>query len=107
MARLCELTCKACRGEADRLSAEQARQLLGQLKGWELIEGDRLRKAFKFPDFASALAFVNRVGALAESQQHHPDIFLAWGRVRIELFTHKVKGLTESDFVLAAKLDEL
>ena len=107
MARLCELTCKACRGDMDRLNEDQARGLLGQLNGWELVEGARLRKAFKFPDFASALAFVNRVGALAESQQHHPDIFLAWGRVRIELSTHKVKGLTESDFVLAAKLDEL
>lgn len=107
MARLCELTCTACRGEADRLSETQARELLGQLNGWELVEGVRLQKAFKFPDFASALAFVNRVGALAEAQRHHPDIYLAWGRVRIELFTHKVKGLTQSDFVLAAKLDEL
>ncbi|MCY2927450.1 MAG: 4a-hydroxytetrahydrobiopterin dehydratase [Planctomycetota bacterium] len=107
MAKLCELTCSACRGEADRLSEGQARELLGQLVGWELIEGRLLSKAWKFPDFAAALAFVNRVGALAESQQHHPDVHLGWGRVRIEVWTHKVKGLTQSDFILAAKLDQL
>lgn len=107
MTRLCELTCSACRGEMDRLSEPQARELLAQLTGWELLEGAALKKTWKFPDFAAALAFVNRVGGVAENQQHHPDIYLGWGRVRIEISTHKVKGLTQSDFVLAARLDQL
>jgi 4a-hydroxytetrahydrobiopterin dehydratase len=66
-----------------------------------------LEKTYLFKNFAEALAFVNRVGALAEEQGHHPDVYLAWGRVRLEIWTHKIKGLTESDFVFAAKCDRL
>jgi len=66
-----------------------------------------LRREYKFPDFATALEFVNRVGALAEEQGHHPDILLAWGKAEITLWTHKVDGLTESDFIMAAKIDRL
>jgi 4a-hydroxytetrahydrobiopterin dehydratase len=74
---------------------------------WNVIEGHHLEREFKFPDFAQALAFVNRVGALAEEQGHHPDILLAWGKAGITLWTHKVNGLTESDFIMAAKIDRL
>ena len=80
---------------------------------WESLVGSvpgltsKLEKEFRFDDFRSALGFTNRVGELAEEQGHHPDIHLSWGRVRIEIWTHKIDGLTESDFVLAAKVDEL
>lgn len=75
--------------------------------GWTIEREHHLEKEFRFRNFAEALAFVNRVGAMAEAQSHHPDIFLAWGRVRITIWTHKIDGLTESDFVFAAKCDAL
>jgi 4a-hydroxytetrahydrobiopterin dehydratase len=78
-----------------------------QVDGWKIIEEHHLTKTFKFPNFRGALGFVNRVGELAEEQGHHPDIFLAWGKVEITIWTHKVNGLTESDFILAAKIDQL
>jgi len=89
------------------LAGEELERLLAELgpNGWNVVEGHHLEKEYAFPDFASALAFVDRVGALAEEQGHHPDLFLAWGRVRITIWTHKIDGLTESDFVLAAKAD--
>ena len=68
---------------------------------------NRLHKSFHFPDFKSALAFVNKVGELAEEQGHHPDILLSWGKAEITLWTHKINGLTESDFIMAAKIDQL
>ncbi len=76
-------------------------------RGWKLVQGHHLEKEFKFKDFKSALAFTNRVGDLAEAQGHHPDIHLAWGKVRITTWTHAIDGLTESDFVLAAKIERL
>ncbi len=79
------------------------RQLGGD---WEL-GGDRLRKTFRFPDFAAGLAFVNRIAEVAEREQHHPDILLAWGRVSLEVWTHAIGGLSENDFILAAKIDRL
>jgi len=78
-----------------------------QVDGWNVIDEHHLRKTFKFPDFRKALGFVDRVGELAEEQGHHPDIFLAWGKVEITTWTHKINGLTESDFILAAKIDQL
>ena len=78
-----------------------------QLPDWEVVSEHHLKKAFKFPDFKQALDFVNRAGAIAEEQGHHPDILLAWGKAEVTIFTHKIDGLTESDFVLAAKIDGL
>jgi 4a-hydroxytetrahydrobiopterin dehydratase len=87
--------------------AELAR-LSGQLAAaWRVVSEHHLEREFKFPDFRHALAFTNQVGQLAESQNHHPDIYLAWGRVKLTLWTHKIDGLTESDFVFAAKVDLL
>jgi len=80
---------------------------LTQLEGWTVENGHHLQKSYDFPDFVSALAFVNRVGALAEQEGHHPDVHLTWGKVRIQIWTHKIDGLTESDFILAAKIEEL
>jgi len=82
-------------------------QLGSPAGGWQVVDEHHLEKEFRFADFAGALAFVNRVGALAEEQNHHPDLFLAWGRARVAIWTHKINGLTESDFVFAAKCDRL
>jgi 4a-hydroxytetrahydrobiopterin dehydratase len=89
------------------LKGEELASLQKQVDGWNVIEGHHITKAFKFPDFREALKFVNQAGNLAEEQGHHPDIFLAWGKVEITTWTHKISGLTESDFILAAKIDQL
>ena len=107
MAGLSAKSCVPCSGGVPRLEGNAVRDLLKQLSGWEVINQHHLSKELKFPDFATALAFVNRIGELAEAEAHHPDICLAWGKVGVQIWTHKVDGLTESDFVLAAKIDEL
>ncbi len=78
-----------------------------QLPEWKVVNEHHLERIFTFPDFKRALIFTNKVGGLAEEQGHHPDILLAWGKVAITIWTHKIDGLTESDFVLAAKIDRL
>ena len=99
--------CVPCRGGVPPLAAPEIARYLERLgpHGWHVVEEHHLEKEYTFPDFASALAFVNRVGALAEQEGHHPDVHLAWGKVRLTIWTHKIDGLTESDFVLAAKAD--
>ena len=99
--------CVPCRGGVPPLTEEQYNPLLAQLVGWSVIQRHHLEKTFEFKDFVDALAFVNQVGEVAERNGHHPDIYLAWGKVRITIWTHKVNGLTESDFILAAKCDWL
>ena len=100
-------SCVPCRGGVPPLQGAELAALLARLgpNDWRVVEEHHLEKEYGFPDFAAALAFVNRVGTIAESEGHHPDLFLAWGKVRITLWTHKIDGLTESDFVLAAKAD--
>ncbi len=99
--------CVPCRGGVVPLTKEQYKPLLAQLKAWTVVDDHHLEKTFQFGNFAEALAFVNHVGAVAEDNGHHPDVFLSWGLVKLRLFTHKIDGLTESDFVLAAKFDAL
>jgi len=100
--------CVPCRGGVPPLGGEPLRKLEHELGGgWSVVDEHHLHKVFSFPDFAAALAFTNQVGELAESEGHHPDILLSWGRVEIEIFTHKIDGLTESDFILAARIDRL
>ncbi|MCB9709053.1 MAG: 4a-hydroxytetrahydrobiopterin dehydratase [Myxococcales bacterium] len=100
--------CVPCMGGVQALSAEQCAYLLRELGGeWQLVDGHHLSKTFAFENFIQALDFVNRVGELAESEGHHPDILLSWGKVRLDIWTHKIDGLTESDFILAAKSDQL
>jgi 4a-hydroxytetrahydrobiopterin dehydratase len=82
-------------------------ELLAELDGWEVVREHHLVKSYTFEDFREALAFVNRVSQLAEEQGHHPDICFGWGRAELTIFTHKIDGLSESDFILAAKIDEL
>jgi 4a-hydroxytetrahydrobiopterin dehydratase len=106
MSDLAEQTCVPCKGGVPPLEAEEAERLLARLdEGWDVVETHHLERTYEFPDFAEALAFVNAIGEIAEEQGHHPDIHLAWGRVGVEIWTHKIDGLTESDFVLAAKFD--
>jgi len=99
--------CVPCEEGAERLSAEEIAGLLWKLDGWECVKRHHLTKSWEFDDFAQALAFVNEVGAVAEAEGHHPDLFLKWGLVRVEIYTHSVDGLTQNDFVLAAKIDRI
>jgi 4a-hydroxytetrahydrobiopterin dehydratase len=100
--------CVPCRGGVPALGRAVQKVLLAQIhRDWRIVDAHHLERDLRFPDFATALAFVNRVGALAESQGHHPDVDFGWGRVRISIWTHAIDGLTESDFVLAAKIDRL
>ena len=105
---LADRKCVPCQGGTPPLKGEALAALRTQIDpAWEVIEEHHLARAFKFRNFAEALAFVNRVGALAEEQGHHPEMSFTWGKVRIETFTHKIGGLSESDFILAAKIDRL
>jgi len=100
--------CVPCRGGVPPLQGTALRRFHRALgRRWKVVRGHHLEKEFKFPDFKQALAFVNRVGKVAEQQGHHPDLHLGWGRVKVVLWTHKINGLTESDFVLAAKIEDL
>jgi len=100
--------CVPCKGGVPPLKGAEIDALLQQTgDGWQVIEEHHLEKEFRFKDFRQALDFTNRVGAMAEEQFHHPDIYLAWGCVRVVIWTHKIDGLTESDFVFAAKTQEL
>lgn len=100
--------CVPCRGGVPPLEAAENQDLLAQLgNDWQVIDDHHLQKKFKLKNFAEALAFTNRIGAIAEAQNHHPDIYLAWGKVEITIWTHKIDGLTESDFVFAAKCEEV
>jgi 4a-hydroxytetrahydrobiopterin dehydratase len=108
MTALAEKECVPCKGGVPRLEGSELKRLTNELGGgWKVVDGHHLEKEYKFKNFREALAFTNKVGELAESQGHHPDIFLAWGLVKLTIWTHKVDGLTESDFILAAKADQL
>ena len=104
---LAEKRCVPCRGGVPPLTGEALSQLLTQIPGWQVIEEHHLVKTYTFSDFVTALAFVNRAGAVAEEEGHHPDLCLSWGKVEVRTWTHKINGLTESDFILAAKIDKL
>ena len=107
MSTLASKTCVPCKGDVPALKGSQLHDLSHQLPNWQVVDEHHLTRAFKFPDFQKALDFVNRVGAIAEEQGHHPDILLTWGKAEITIWTHAVNGLTESDFILAAKIDQL
>lgn len=107
MSQLAEKRCIPCRGGIPPLTAEEIKPLLDQLEGWSVVDNHHLQKLVQFTDFQTALDFTNQVGAVAEAEDHHPDIYLAWGKVELTLWTHKIDGLTESDFVMAAKVDRI
>jgi 4a-hydroxytetrahydrobiopterin dehydratase len=97
--------CVPCHGGVPRLRGEEIESLLVELKNWEVFEEHHLTKSYKFSNFADALKFVNRVGEIAEEEGHHPDINFGWGYADIKIYTHAIDGLSESDFILAAKID--
>ena len=102
--------CVACRNDSPRVTAAEVAELRPQIPDWQLLERDgiaRLARVFHFPTFASALAFTNRVGALAEEEAHHPALLTEWGRVTVGWWTHKIRGLHRNDFIMAAKTDAL
>jgi 4a-hydroxytetrahydrobiopterin dehydratase len=105
--KLADKKCVPCRGGVPALKGKALESLHADTPKWTVVNEHHLHREFKFPDFKQALEFVNRVGTLAEEQGHHPDILLAWGKAEVTLWTHKVDGLTESDFIMAAKIDRL
>jgi 4a-hydroxytetrahydrobiopterin dehydratase len=107
MNELASRDCVPCRGGVPPLKGEELSKLQSEVDGWEVVGEHHLRKEFKFPDFKETLEFVDRIGALAEEQWHHPDICFGWGKAEVTIWTHKIDGLTESDFILAAKIDRL
>jgi 4a-hydroxytetrahydrobiopterin dehydratase len=108
MSDLAMLQCVPCKGGTPPLRGPELDDLLARLgDDWRVVEEHHLQKEFSFANFREALDFTNRVGDLAEEQGHHPDIYLAWGKVRLTVWTHKIDGLTESDFVFAAKSDRM
>jgi 4a-hydroxytetrahydrobiopterin dehydratase len=107
MGDLASKTCVPCKGGVPPLAAKELEALAKQVPEWKVVNGHHLMRLFTFPDFRQALAFVNKVGEIAEEQGHHPDILLSWGKAEITTWTHKIDGLTESDFILAAKIDKV
>ncbi|MBM4064644.1 MAG: 4a-hydroxytetrahydrobiopterin dehydratase [Planctomycetes bacterium] len=107
MSELASKTCVPCKGGVPPLKGDAVCVLQKQVEGWEVVEEHHLFRTFKFPDFRKTLDFVNKVGAIAEDQGHHPVITFTWGKAEITIYTHKINGLTESDFILAAKIDTL
>ena len=107
MTDLATKNCVPCRGGVPPLAGKELDRLAEQLPDWKVEHGHHITRRFKFPDFRQALAFVNKVGEVAEQQGHHPDILLSWGKADVTTWTHAIDGLTESDFILAAKIDRV
>lgn len=107
MQQLADKKCVPCTGSVPALKGEALEKLKKEVPHWTVVDEHHLVRQFRFPDFKRALAFVNQVGEIAETEGHHPDILLGWGKADITLWTHAVNGLTESDFIVAAKIDRL
>jgi 4a-hydroxytetrahydrobiopterin dehydratase len=108
MENLSDKTCIPCQGNIPPLQGQALNQLAQQLSGgWKIVNGHHLEKEYLFKDFKTALHFTNLVGQLAEQINHHPDLHLSWGKVIVQIWTHKINGLVESDFIFAAKCDKL
>jgi 4a-hydroxytetrahydrobiopterin dehydratase len=107
MSGLAARTCAPCSGDVPALEGTELEALRQQIPDWEVVEGHHLKRKFSFRNFREALDFVNRVGEIAEEQGHHPDVAFGWGYAEVTVFTHKIDGLTQNDFILAAKVDEL
>ncbi|MCA1635055.1 MAG: 4a-hydroxytetrahydrobiopterin dehydratase [Acidobacteria bacterium] len=107
MEKLAERRCVPCHGGVPRLEGAETDQYMKELSGWKVVEDHHLSKGYTFSNFAGALEFVNRAGRVAEREGHHPDITFGWGYARVQIWTHAIDGLSESDFILAAKLDEM
>ena len=99
--------CVPCEGGVPPLTDREIENYLSQVKDWEVLEDRKIRKNFTFKNFKQAVEFVNKIAGLAEEENHHPDIEIKYNKVRLELWTHAIGGLSENDFILAAKIDEL
>ena len=104
---LAEKKCVPCESGVPPVSPEERQQMLKELRGWEIVGDHHLSRTFKFSNFVDALDWTNKLGALAEEQGHHPDIYLTWGKVKVDVWTHKIDNLSEADFILAAKIDRI
>lgn len=109
MAELSKQNCEACRADAPRISDDELRQLMPSIPDWQVIVADgimQLQREFSFANFAQAMEFSNRVGDIAEAENHHPAILTEWGRVTVTWWSHKIKGLHKNDLIMAARTDE-
>ena len=104
---LADKKCVPCKGGVPPLAPEEFLPLLKELEGWEVVENFKLKKVFQFKDFVGPMNLAVQVGEIAEAEGHHPDLLVRWGELGVEIWTHKVNGLTESDFILAAKIDKV
>ncbi len=107
MTDLANKTCVPCKGDTPPLQSDEIESLRRQIPEWEIVEDYHLKRTFRFKNFKEALRFVNEVGGIAEEQGHHPDIGFGWGFAEVTVWTHKINGLTESDFVFAAKVERI
>ena len=107
MSDLASRECVPCRGGIPPMKGAQIEKFAKQLSEWDVVGEHHLKKSYKFSSFRETLDFITRVGELAEEQGHHPDVCFGWGKAEVTIWTHKIDGLTESDFVLAAKIDKL
>jgi 4a-hydroxytetrahydrobiopterin dehydratase len=105
-APLAKRQCEACDEKTPPLSPERIEELSAQLKGWQVVDS-KLKKEFKTKDFISSLKLANKIGEIAEQEYHHPDLLVRWGKVGVEIWTHAIDGLSENDFILAAKIDQI
>ena len=105
MTELADKKCVPCRGGVPPLTHAEIQPLLAKVEGWRVENDKRLIKKFEFDDFMGPMQFANRIAEIAEEEGHHPDLYVAWGKVEVTIWTHKIDGLTESDFILAAKID--
>lgn len=105
MAALADRHCVPCKPGTPPLDAAAREALLREVPEWRVVDGHHLEREYRVADFVAALALVNRIGAIAEEQNHHPDLFLTWGRVAVKIWTHTIDGLSEGDFIFAAKCD--
>ncbi|MEZ4465389.1 MAG: 4a-hydroxytetrahydrobiopterin dehydratase [bacterium] len=107
---VCDLAnrhCVPCQGGVPPLTAKEIAPLLAQLPGWTVVDDHHLHRQYDFDDYLAGVAFLNRIAALAEEEGHHPDLFLSWGKVVVTIYTYKIDGLADADFVLAARIDRL
>lgn len=105
--QLADRRCVPCQGGTPPMTRQEFQPLLAQIEGWEVPEDRKLVKTFRFKNFVEAVEFVNRIAQVAEEEGHHPDLYVAWGKVTVYLWTHKIDGLSESDFIMAAKIDRI
>ena len=107
MQGLLQKKCVPCEGIGKAFTKKEVQAYLKKVENWEIKESKKIEKLFKFKNFVQAMDFANKITEIAEQENHHPDLHISWGKVRVELWTHALNGLTENDFILAAKIDAI